>query len=103
MAVGDGGDDGLDRSADRAFRGLPAPHRRLDRRLGPQVIRRPSPPRFSTLVAGALGIVAVLLAATAVLLNYSGEPHGKVVVTVRIWADQIGSAYHESFEAFTRA
>jgi multiple sugar transport system substrate-binding protein len=67
------------------------------------VIRRPNPPRFSTLIAGALGIVAVLLAATAALLNYSGEPHGKIVVTVRIWADQIGSAYRESFEAFTRA
>ena len=65
--------------------------------------RRPKRPRFSTLVAGALGVVAVLLAATAVLLNYSSEPRGKTVVTVRIWADQIGSAYRESFDAFTRA
>ena len=61
-------------------------------------------PRFSTLVAGALVLVAVLLAATAVLLDYSGGPHGgKIVVTVRIWADQIAAAYRQSFEAFTRA
>ncbi len=61
-------------------------------------------PRFSTLVAGALALVAVLLAATAVLLNYSGEPHGgKIVVTVRLWAEQINAAYRQSFEAFTRA
>jgi multiple sugar transport system substrate-binding protein len=61
-------------------------------------------PRFSTLVAGALVLVAVLLAATAMLLDYSGEPHGgKTIVTVRIWADQIAGAYRQSFEAFTRS
>jgi multiple sugar transport system substrate-binding protein len=60
-------------------------------------------PRFSTLVAGALALVAVLLAATAMLLDYSGEPHGsKIIVTVRIWADQIAAAYRQSFDAFTR-
>jgi multiple sugar transport system substrate-binding protein len=48
--------------------------------------------------------VAVLLAATAMLLNYSGEPHGgKIVVRVRLWADQIAEAYRQSFEAFNRA
>jgi multiple sugar transport system substrate-binding protein len=61
-------------------------------------------PRFSTLVAGALALVAVLLAATALLLNYSDELHGgKIVVTVRLWAEQIHAAYRHSFEAFTRA
>jgi multiple sugar transport system substrate-binding protein len=61
-------------------------------------------PRFSTLIAGALALVAMLLAATAVLLDYSGEPHGnKIVVTVRIWDASIAAAYRESFEAFTRA
>jgi multiple sugar transport system substrate-binding protein len=46
----------------------------------------------------------VLLAATAVLLDYSGEPHGgKIVVRVRLWADQISAAYRQSFDAFTRA
>jgi multiple sugar transport system substrate-binding protein len=61
-------------------------------------------PRFSTLVTGALVVVAVLLAATAMLLNYSGEPHGgKIIVTVRMWADQLGAAYRQSFAAFTRS
>jgi multiple sugar transport system substrate-binding protein len=61
-------------------------------------------PRSSTLVAGALVLVAVLLAATAMLLDYSGEPHGgKIVVKVRLWADQIADAYRQSFEEFNRA
>ena len=63
-----------------------------------------SRPRSSTLVAGALALVAVLLAATAALLNYSGEPHGnKTIVRVRIWGDPVAAAYRESFEAFNRA
>lgn len=63
-----------------------------------------SRPRFSTLVAGAVALVAVLLAATALLLDYSAQPHGrKTIVTVRIWGDQIGAAYRQSFQAFTRA
>lgn len=61
-------------------------------------------PRFSTLVAAAVGLVAVLLAATAVLLDYSGQPHGgKTIVTVRIWGDQIGAAYRQSFQEFTHS
>jgi multiple sugar transport system substrate-binding protein len=61
-------------------------------------------PRSSTLVAAALALVAMLLAATAALLNYSGEPHGnKIVVTVRIWGSPIAAAYRESFDAFSRA
>ncbi|EFG77833.1 ABC transporter, solute-binding protein [Mycobacterium parascrofulaceum ATCC BAA-614] len=60
-------------------------------------------PRFSTLMAGALALVALLLAATAVLLDYSGRPPGgKTVVTVRVWAEQIAAAYRRSFEAFNR-
>jgi multiple sugar transport system substrate-binding protein len=63
-----------------------------------------SRPRYSTLAAVALALVAVLLAAMAVLLDYSGAPAGsKTVVTVRVWADQIAAAYRQSFEAFTRA
>ncbi|WAJ43549.1 sugar ABC transporter substrate-binding protein [Mycobacterium sp. Aquia_216] len=60
-------------------------------------------PRFSTLAAGALGLVVVLLAAIAVLLNYSGEPHGdKVVVRVRMWDAPLTESYRESFAAFNR-
>ncbi len=45
----------------------------------------------------------VLLAAIAILLNYSGEPHGnKIVVRVRIWDAPIAEAYRQSFEAFNR-
>ena len=59
--------------------------------------------RFSTLAAVALVMVAILLAAAAVLLNYSGDPHGnKIVVKVRLWAAPIAAAYRESFKAFNR-
>ncbi|CDO89548.1 sugar ABC transporter substrate-binding protein [Mycobacterium triplex] len=62
-----------------------------------------SRPRSSTLAAGALGLVAVLLAAIAALLNYSGEPHGnKTVVRVRIWGAPIADAYRQSFAEFNR-
>ena len=61
-------------------------------------------PRSSTLVATSLVLVALLLAAMAVLLDYSAEPHGgKIVVRVRLWADEIAAAYQLSFEAFNRA
>ncbi|OBI11158.1 sugar ABC transporter substrate-binding protein [Mycobacterium sp. E2327] len=60
-------------------------------------------PRSSTLVVGALGLVAALLAAMAVLLDNSAEPHGgKIVVKVRVWADQIAAAYQQSFAEFNR-
>jgi multiple sugar transport system substrate-binding protein len=60
-------------------------------------------PRFSTLAVFALAMVAVLLAAAAVLLNYSAEPHGnKIVVKVRLWAAPIAAAYEESFKEFNR-
>ncbi|SOX54961.1 sugar ABC transporter substrate-binding protein, partial [Mycobacterium ahvazicum] len=60
-------------------------------------------PRSSTLAAGALGLVAVLLAAIAMLLNYSGDPHGnKIVVRVRVWGTPIADAYRQSFAEFNR-
>ncbi len=63
-----------------------------------------SRPRRSTLAVAALALVALLLAATAALLDYSGEPHGgKTVVRVRFWAQPIALAYRQSFEAFNRA
>jgi len=61
-------------------------------------------PRFSTLFALALALVAAALAATAVLLDISARPpHGKTVVTVRLWDDQVAAAYRQSFAAFNRA
>ncbi|OBJ55696.1 sugar ABC transporter substrate-binding protein [Mycobacterium sp. 1423905.2] len=59
--------------------------------------------RFSTLVATALVVIAALLLTTAVLMGRTGEPsNGKVVVTVRLWAEPIAAAYRQSFQAFTR-
>ena len=59
-------------------------------------------PRFSTLVfAGLAGAMAVLLVA-AMLLGGSDEPDGRTVVTVRLWDEQVASAYRESFAVFTR-
>jgi multiple sugar transport system substrate-binding protein len=61
-------------------------------------------PRLSTLFALALVFVAALLAATAVLLDISARPPGgKTVVTVRLWDEQVASAYRQSFAAFSRA
>jgi multiple sugar transport system substrate-binding protein len=61
-------------------------------------------PRFSTLFALALVLVAALLVATAVLLDVSARPPGgKTVVTVRLWDEQVASAYRQSFAAFSRA
>jgi multiple sugar transport system substrate-binding protein len=55
-------------------------------------------------MAAALVLVAVLLGATAVLLDRSAEPRrGKTVVTVRLWDEQVAAAYRQSFQAFTRA
>jgi multiple sugar transport system substrate-binding protein len=61
-------------------------------------------PRFSTLFALTLVLVAVLLAATAVLLDISARPRGgKTVVTVRLWDEQVAAAYRQSFAAFAKA
>lgn len=60
--------------------------------------------RISTLVAVAVVLMAALLATTAVLLDLSATPRGgKTVVTVRLWDEQVATAYQESFAAFTRA
>lgn len=61
-----------------------------------------SRPRFSTVVAAALILVAALLMTTAILMGRI-EDNGKVVVTVRLWADPIARVYQESFQAFTRS
>jgi multiple sugar transport system substrate-binding protein len=58
-------------------------------------------PRFSTLFATALTLVGVLLITTAILMGRSGES-GKIVITVRLWAEPIALAYQQSFEAFSR-
>jgi multiple sugar transport system substrate-binding protein len=61
-------------------------------------------PRFSTVFAVAVVLVAAVLGAAAVLLGFSAEPRGgKTVVTVRLWDEQVAAAYRQSFAAFHRA
>ncbi|MEZ0367212.1 sugar ABC transporter substrate-binding protein [Mycobacterium sp. pUA109] len=61
-------------------------------------------PRFSTLAAAAVAVVAVLLVATALLLDHAAQPRGgRTVVSVRLWDEQVAAAYRESFAAFTRS
>jgi multiple sugar transport system substrate-binding protein len=61
-------------------------------------------PRFSTLFAVVVVLVAALLGVTAVLLDVSAGPGaGKTVVTVRLWDEQVAAAYRRSFAAFSRA
>lgn len=59
-------------------------------------------PRFSTLFAGGLALLTVLLLAAAVALGYTSEPRGKTVLTVRLWDAQVAAAYRQSLDAFTR-
>lgn len=58
-------------------------------------------PRFSTLSALALISVSVLLFVMALLLGRSDDD-GKIVVTVRLWAEPIAQAYRDSFQEFSR-
>jgi multiple sugar transport system substrate-binding protein len=56
----------------------------------------------STLVAMALALTMAVLLVTAVLLGRPTEPHGRTVVTVRLWDEQVATAYRESFREFSR-
>jgi multiple sugar transport system substrate-binding protein len=59
-------------------------------------------PRRSTLVATGLAAAMAVLLVAAVLLGRSTEPSGQTVVTVRLWDEQVATAYRESFDEFTR-
>ena len=52
--------------------------------------------------AGLVALLMAVLMAVAVLLGRSGESGDRAVVTVRLWDDQVATAYRESFAAFTR-
>ena len=58
--------------------------------------------RFSTVVALSVVAVMALLIADAVMLGRDREPAGRVVVTVRLWDQQVAQAYRRSFDEFTR-
>jgi multiple sugar transport system substrate-binding protein len=59
-------------------------------------------PKFSTLFVAGLAVVFVALLAVAVVLGRTAEPTGRTVVTVRLWDEQVATAYRKSFEEFTR-
>ncbi len=59
-------------------------------------------PKVSTLVIMALALTMAVLLAAAVLLGRSAEPHGRTVVTVRLWDEQVAAAYRKSFDEFSR-
>ena len=98
--VGDGGDDGGDRAADRVVRGDGPPHGPLHRGDGAEISLLPR--RFPH--------VAVAVAASTWPCFWSprccwagpAEPAGRTVVTVRLWDEQVAAAYRESFAEFSR-
>ena len=59
-------------------------------------------PRSSTLVLMALLTVSAMLAGVAILLGRTADPAGKTIVTVRLWDEQVATAYRESFTEFSR-
>ena len=59
-------------------------------------------PRHSTLAAVGLAATMAVLLVAAVLLGRSAEPSGRTVITVRLWDEQVATAYRESFNEFTR-
>jgi multiple sugar transport system substrate-binding protein len=60
--------------------------------------------RYSTLFALGFALIAALLAIAAVLLDVTARTRGdKIIVTVRLWDEQVAAAYRKSFAAFTRA
>lgn len=59
-------------------------------------------PKFSTLFVAALAAAFVVLLAAAVVLGRTAEPTGRTVVTVRLWDEQVATAYRQSFDEFTR-
>jgi multiple sugar transport system substrate-binding protein len=59
-------------------------------------------PKFSTLAALSLAAAMALMLTLAVALGRETEPQGQVVVTVRLWDQQVADAYRRSFDEFTR-
>jgi ABC-type glycerol-3-phosphate transport system substrate-binding protein len=60
-------------------------------------------PRFSTLLVAAVVALAVVLTGAALMLSRTAEQSGRTVVNVRLWDQQVASAYRESFETFSAA
>ncbi|OHU77518.1 extracellular solute-binding protein [Mycobacteroides chelonae] len=58
--------------------------------------------KSSTRAALVLGLVTLLLFGIAVWLGIPKTAHGKTVVTVRVWDEQVAKAYRSSFDEFSR-
>lgn len=58
--------------------------------------------KASTRAALTLALVALLLFGVAAWLGIPTTPHGKTVVTVRVWDQQVAEAYRGSFDEFSR-
>ncbi len=58
--------------------------------------------KSSTRAALTLGLVALLLFGIAGWLGIPKTPHGKTVVTVRVWDERVAEAYRSSFDEFSR-
>src|ERR1700742_840700 len=97
---GDGGDDAGDRPAHRVVRRTRQAHRPIHRRDGDQMRLRL---KASTLFAAAVALTMAVLLVAAMLLGRTAEPGGRVVVTVRLWDEQVAKAYRESFDEFSRS
>jgi multiple sugar transport system substrate-binding protein len=59
-------------------------------------------PRASTLLFAGLAAAMAVLLVVAMLLGRSDERGGHTVVTVRLWDEQVATAYRESFAEFSR-
>ncbi|OBF96213.1 sugar ABC transporter substrate-binding protein [Mycobacterium sp. 852002-51152_SCH6134967] len=60
-------------------------------------------PRFSTLFATGVAMTGVLLLVVAMLLGQPNDAGGRTVVTVRLWDEQVATAYRASFSEFESA
>jgi multiple sugar transport system substrate-binding protein len=58
--------------------------------------------KFSTVFTAALALIFAVLMAAAVLLGRTGDQGGRIVVTVRLWDEQVAAAYRHSFDEFSR-
>ena len=59
-------------------------------------------PKFSTLMALGLVAVMAILLTLAVILGRKAESDGRTMITVRLWDQQVATAYRKSFDEFTR-
>ena len=65
-------------------------------------LARPARPRSSTLFVACIALLAAVLVGIAVAMGHTSEPAGRTVVTVRLWDQEVATAYRDSFAEFSR-